>query len=213
MTHVLCYLFLFYLFVETINPVFNLFFLFSIIEHKSNILNYSFFFLCIQTLYILTLLSTGAMFDSKLKFRFQIFDKNRFSKDTLMGEGEFNVMPIIRSSIGGPTTKPTEHTITLTKTKPYNQVKSPKNRDTKPMTPIVTDSAEPSKLKKVTGKLWIEFHFQPHLPGSGSEEIARTQSGGRGGLGALLGVVAETLHTMELDSNIRATHFVILPSR
>ena len=159
----------------------------------------------------------GASFDAKLKINLQIFDKNRFTKDSLMGEGDINIIPLIRCL--DPTSRPTEHMIPLStnivRTTP--KIKSPRNNKDLDL----SSSLEQSDTlqgggnvidKKITGKIFVEFHFQPHVAGAGGDEVQRVQSGGRGGMGALLGVVAETLHTLALDSNIRSSYWVILPS-
>ena len=56
------------------------------------------------------------------------------------------------------------------------------------------------------GRIWIDVHFQP-------EAFSHVRTGsGRGGLGALIGVVAEKIHDSQIGPELTRQKYVVIPN-
>ena len=154
-------------------------------------------------------------------------DKKRYSKHKIIGEGSFNIMPILRAQSSDPTRhcvklfydKAMTHTSPLESkvggTSDAEEYKyEEKNR---PQSTLVRSSTG-NNIKRTlsgqnnlhqgnaAGRIWIDVHFQP-------EPLGFVQAGsGRGGLGALLGVVAEKIYDNQMDPALQLKKFVVMPN-
>ena len=202
----------------------------------------------------------GGGVDQRMIVGLRCLDKNRFTKDQVIGEGSFNIMPILRAR----SAEPIKHSIKLFYDKTMNNQDSPKgassssssgsffggrkdnavdnatSKSTTTTTTITTtgdgnrndienttlDTDTPDSLVRtgsgtlqrslsgnnflhkgtVAGRIWIEVHFQP-------ETFSHVRTGsGRGGLGALIGVVAEKIHDNQIDPVLGRGAGIVMPN-
>jgi hypothetical protein len=172
----------------------------------------------------------------KMFLKISMWDKNRFSKDVLLGETNLAVMPLLRSRAyirqTSSSSKVSSHTLTLKKKKVDNIPKKvihklaslgsmgsmtslasigsshDETETTEEVPPQQTQSPSLMEAKDILKKTGA-LHIDFHFQ---QTEFDIETSNSRSGLGALLGVVSEASHAKGFDSNISSNCFVILPS-